>query len=64
MTCFQLLIAAAQLFRLLAALLYHFIALLSLLLQLLYLHAQALEVAHLLIGFLALFRSASAWAIC
>src|SRR5947208_13606881 len=49
---FQLLIAAAQLCRLLAAFLYHFVTLLSLLLQLLYLHAQALEFAHFRVRFL------------
>ena len=49
---FQLLIAAAQLFRLLAAFLYHFVTLLSLLLQLLYLHAQAFEFAHFRVRFL------------
>src|SRR5436305_511027 len=49
---FQLLVAAPQLFRLLAALLYHFITLLSLFLQLLYLHAQAFEFAHFRVRFL------------
>ena len=50
----QLFIAAAQFFRLLAAFLYQCITLLSLLLQLLYLHAQAFEFAHRCVGFLTL----------
>ena len=50
----QLFITPAQFFGLLAAFLYQCITLLSLLLQLLYLHAQAFQFAYRRVGFLTL----------